>query len=122
MGVISPVLSQPTACPQKRTADPNARQSAKVTSHDHALIPLCIVIIRPLHSLLMQVVKIPKEQHKSSHVSCDPETSTQPTDLGCVHVRFTNAAPHLPPPGRRVERKQNIQILSDWRAESGGGG
>jgi len=31
-------------------------------------------------------------------------------------------APHLPPPRRKVERKDNIQIVSNHRAESVGGG
>ena len=33
-----------------------------------------------------------------------------------------NAAPHLPPPGRKVERKTDDRIGPAWRAESAGGG
>jgi hypothetical protein len=33
-----------------------------------------------------------------------------------------NVAPHLPPPGKLVERKQDIQILPNRRADSTGGG
>jgi hypothetical protein len=33
-----------------------------------------------------------------------------------------NTTPHLPPPGRRVERKQDIRIAVERPAESAGGG
>jgi hypothetical protein len=33
-----------------------------------------------------------------------------------------NVARHLPPPGRKVERKENIQILPGRRTERAGGG
>jgi hypothetical protein len=33
-----------------------------------------------------------------------------------------NNAPHLPPPGRRVERTHDIQTRASCRAESDGGG
>ena len=32
------------------------------------------------------------------------------------------AAPHLPPPGRQIERKQDIQIRRSCRPENAGGG
>jgi hypothetical protein len=40
--------------------------------------------------------------------------------FGAAHG--ANVAPHLPPPRRKVERKQDIQILPGCRAESAGGG
>jgi hypothetical protein len=48
----------------------------------------------------------------TSHLSRDEDIRANPP----------NAAPHLPPPGRQVERKQHDQILPDRRAESAGGG
>jgi hypothetical protein len=37
-------------------------------------------------------------------------------------LKLPNVAPHLPPPGRQVERRENTQNLLSRRPESAGGG
>jgi len=39
-----------------------------------------------------------------------------------MHAAMPNVAPHLPPPRRQVERKQNVQIRRGHRTEGAGGG
>jgi hypothetical protein len=39
-----------------------------------------------------------------------------------IQTRMDNVAPHLLPPERLVERRYDIQILLNRRAESSGGG
>jgi len=42
--------------------------------------------------------------------------------LSAIIQMQSNAAPHLPPPGRQVERNKDIRTAPKLRAESAGGG
>jgi hypothetical protein len=48
-------------------------------------------------------------------------TSAANPGLRCVFILIFNAAPHLSPPRRQVERKYDIRNLPNSRAESAGG-
>jgi hypothetical protein len=52
-----------------------------------------------------------------------PATVSATVIASILFTRFlvANGAPHLAPPGRQAERKQNIQIAHNKRPESAGG-
>lgn len=107
------------------TADMNATIETE-TPVGGSLEPACCVALvrkwKALRTMWENYHRRATDVECGRRAECRVRTYTRCIEDLEYALKQHNAAPHLPPPGRQVEHKQDIEIVPGHRAESAGGG